>query len=434
MKEGSAEELQKMGEDLKRLINVRGAYRGHCTRAIKAANEIMESYLPNLDALEDVFEGLCSRMERLSLQNQKIELAVPEDKIEEEIAQTLEYTDDLMGQKNKIAKFLRDAKAQVKQKQEENKSASFKSTTKKEAIHVKLPKITLKSFSGNPFEWLSFWDSFQASVDKNSDISGVDKMNYLCGLLKGEAARVIQGLPLSESNYKRAVDLLKERFGQKQVLINAHMDALLKIPVATNDVKKLRSLYDACEGYIHGLESLGVYPESYGDLLIPIVMKKLPEEVRRIMLRSHDETTWTLADLRKQLRHEVETREKSSLGQSDKEVSVPNPPFNSKFPTAGALFSGALGGENSKNDCTFCDGPHPSDSCKIVPAVDQRLEILRNQKRCFRCFKKGHMSKSCYSKKRCSRCNGKHHSALCKSAGIDGHKPCGTVPTEENTS
>ena len=87
------------------------------TRAIKAANEIMET-------LEDVyvFEGLCSRMEGLSLQNQKIELAVPEDKIEEEITQTLEYTDDLMGQKNKIAKFLRDAKAQVKQEQEEKRS------------------------------------------------------------------------------------------------------------------------------------------------------------------------------------------------------------------------------------------------------------------------------------------------------------------------
>ena len=314
----TAEQLLKMGEDLKRLISVRGAYRGHCTRAIKAANEIMELYSPNLDTLEDVVEGLCSRMERLSLQNQKIELAVPEDKIEEEITQTLEYTDDLMGQKNKIAK------AQVKQEQEEKKLASSKFTTKKEAIHVKLPKMKLKSFSGNPIEWLSFWDSFQASVDKNSDISGVDKMNYLSGLLKGEAARVIQGLPLSESNYKRAVDLLKEGCGQKQVLINAHMDALLKIPAATNDVKKLRSLYDACEGYIHGLESLDVYPESYGDLLIPIVMKKLPEEVRRIMLRSHDETTWTLADLRKQLRHEVETREKSSLGQSDKEVSIPS--------------------------------------------------------------------------------------------------------------
>ena len=44
-------------------------------------------------------------------------------------------------------------------------------------------------------------------------------MNYLGGLLKGEAARVMQGLSLSESNYQRAVDLLKERFGQKQELI-----------------------------------------------------------------------------------------------------------------------------------------------------------------------------------------------------------------------
>ena len=100
-------------------------------------------------------------------------------------------------------------------------------------------------------------------------------------------------------------------------------------------------------------------------------MKKLPEEVRRTMLRSHDQATWTSADLRKQLLHEVETREKSSLGQSDKEVLVPNPPFNSKFSTAGALFFGALGRENAKNGCTFCDGPHPSDSCKIVPSIDQ---------------------------------------------------------------
>ena len=98
-------------------------------------------------------------------------------------------------------------------------------------------------------------------------------MNYLSGLLKGEAARFIYGLPLSESNYQRAVNLLKERFGQEQVLINAHMDALLKISPATNVVKKLRSLYDACEGYIHEFESVGVYPESYEDLLIPIVKK-----------------------------------------------------------------------------------------------------------------------------------------------------------------
>ena len=60
--------------------------------------EFMESYSHNLDAFEDMFEGLCSIMELLSLHIRKIELAIPEDKIEEEIT-SLEYTDDLMGQK-----------------------------------------------------------------------------------------------------------------------------------------------------------------------------------------------------------------------------------------------------------------------------------------------------------------------------------------------
>ena len=99
-------------------------------------------------------------MEQLLPQNQKI--AASEDKIEEEISQTFEYTDDLMGQKNKIENFLRAAKAQVKHEQDE--TASSKSTMKKEAIHVKLPKITFKSSSGNPIEWLSFWNSFPGEV------------------------------------------------------------------------------------------------------------------------------------------------------------------------------------------------------------------------------------------------------------------------------
>ena len=121
----------------------------------------MNSYSPDLEVFEHVFEGLRSKMVQLLLQNQKMELAVSEDKIEEEISQILEYTYDLMGQKDKIAKFPRVTKAQVKHEpEEENKPASSKSAMKKEAIHVKLPKVKLKSFSGNPVEWPSFRDSF----------------------------------------------------------------------------------------------------------------------------------------------------------------------------------------------------------------------------------------------------------------------------------
>ena len=37
------------------------------------------------------------------------------------------------------------------------------------------------------------------------------------------------GLPLTTGNCKAAVDLLQESFGNKQVIISSHMNALLKI-------------------------------------------------------------------------------------------------------------------------------------------------------------------------------------------------------------
>ena len=55
----------------------------------------------------------------------------------------------------------------------------------------------------------------------------VQKFNYLKAQLQGEAARAIAGLPLTEVNYTQSISLLKERFGQPQKLINAHIQALV---------------------------------------------------------------------------------------------------------------------------------------------------------------------------------------------------------------
>ena len=51
-------------------------------------------------------------------------------------------------------------------------------------IHINLPKINIKSFEGDPLEWLTFWDSFSAAIDKNLELSDVEKMNYLIILLQ----------------------------------------------------------------------------------------------------------------------------------------------------------------------------------------------------------------------------------------------------------
>ena len=51
-----------------------------------------------------------------------------------------------------------------------------------------LPKLNLPSFAGDPLTWQSFWDSFDAAVNTNIALDGVQKFNYLRAQLHGDAS------------------------------------------------------------------------------------------------------------------------------------------------------------------------------------------------------------------------------------------------------
>ena len=112
----------------------------------------------------------------------------------------------------------------------------------------RLPKLSLPTFSGDPLSWQTFWDCFSAAVDSSPVLSGVQKFNYLRTQLQGEAARVVAGFPLTDGNYLHSVEILKERFGQRQTIVNAHMQALMNLPPPKNTVTELRAFYDSIEG------------------------------------------------------------------------------------------------------------------------------------------------------------------------------------------
>ena len=85
--------------------------------------------------------------------------------------------------------------------------------------YAKLPKLELKKFSGNAIEWYPFWESFESAVHKNANLYEVDKFNYLKSLLVGTAQNVVAGLALTSENYEKAVELLKRRFENRQIVI-----------------------------------------------------------------------------------------------------------------------------------------------------------------------------------------------------------------------
>jgi len=73
---------------------------------------------------------------------------------------------------------------------------------------TRLPKLSIPVFSGDPLQWQSFWDCFEAAVHNNASLTNIQKMNYLRAQLQHDAVRVVAGFPLTGLNYGHSVTLL----------------------------------------------------------------------------------------------------------------------------------------------------------------------------------------------------------------------------------
>jgi len=150
--------------------------------------------------------------------------------------------------------------------------------------------------------WQSFRDSFDAAVHNCPSISKIKKLNYQ---LHGDAARMIAGLPLTKSNYDDTISLLTKKYGQPHKIVQAHMQALIEIASPTNSLSSVQLFYDTIELHIRGLKTLGTTEESYSAMLIPIIMSRLPMEIRTNIAHEHGNTAWTIDQVKDAIQKEI---------------------------------------------------------------------------------------------------------------------------------
>ncbi|XP_060568771.1 uncharacterized protein LOC132727352 [Ruditapes philippinarum] len=301
------------------------------------------------------------------------------------------------------------------------------------AQYHRLPKLSLPKFNGDILSWQTFWDSFESTVHLNCNLTDVQKFSYLKSQLEGEANRTIDGFALTNTNYARATELLKERYGQKHKIIHATMQSLLQLPAPKNTLHYIREFYDKMETYIRALESLGQQQESYGDLLVPIVLDKLPGEMTKNLARGHGDRNWLLCDLRRAIYNEINIMEAGSYNSIQPEVET--------YGSTASLFTGARSTRVSNSahvtrtgiKCSFCMESHRARNCRKYPDVASKLNVIKEKKLCFNCLGK-HQVFTCKSTKRCQNCNRKHHTTICKSdSGRNSSARSSTQHTSEAT-
>eukprot|EP00795_Rhopilema_esculentum_P015985 gene15985-7317_t len=78
-------------------------------------------------------------------------------------------------------------------------------------------------------------DKILTKLKDKEKLLNVNKFRHLKTLLEGPAATAISGIQPTNANYSEAVELLQNRFAQRQLIINAHMEVLLNLKQVSSE-------------------------------------------------------------------------------------------------------------------------------------------------------------------------------------------------------
>ena len=309
--------------------------------------------------------------------------------------------------------------------------------TEDRRMAAKPPKIVIPKFSGDRLKWVEFDSIFTSLIINGTGFSDIDKLHYLKSNIEGEAAKVIAGLEITGENFKAAYDLLKERYGDSQVIIETLFRSISNVKAPGSSLSDLRDFYDSIECSFRSLEARKVNVNNNFGFCVSI-KDKLPYNVRLKLEERKDPTLpWDMALLRKHLKGYIHQLEIVSADNSqDKESEdIPQKKFEQKPPfhsysgghyrpksSAQALFgtSGSKSKSDSNSDssksCLFCqDNRHLSTYCPAYISLDARISRLKALKKCTTCYGPTQKDHHCPFPLRCLHCGETgHQSPMCK--------------------
>ncbi|GFQ97436.1 transposon Ty3-G Gag-Pol polyprotein, partial [Trichonephila clavata] len=391
--------------------------------------------------LSELVETLSIKFEPLTLVDQQLEPLFKPEQFDGEFEITEEYREKVLlwqfRAKKKINEFLkpRVTSPSLQTTSSQSQDEHFRNS---DNIRIKVPKYHITRFYGDDAaKWLTFWNSFETSVHYNESLNKVDKFNYLKAHLGGSALNTVEGFPISAKAYDEAVKLLKNRFANPEILIQAHMNKILSLqPLKnSNDLRSFRKFVDNCNVQLRSLNSLGVSSANYGRILCPMLLKLIPSDLlldynklqqngsgsdiqllfltqsltAREQTYSMNKSCFELYDCRQETKSNFSREHRSHKQQNQK-----------SFHTACQLLTAPVkeNKDKIKLSCIFCESmTHNSNECKYVInlSLEERKNILLRKGACFNCLKVAkHLYRNCpMNKTKCEICSGLHHKFFC---------------------
>ncbi|XP_064461678.1 uncharacterized protein LOC135371619 [Ornithodoros turicata] len=402
----------------------RAVVRASVTKLITDVDALLRVQSPAAGELQTKLDLLKSKEETLQSLDGSMESLVSEEAFQVEIEVAMSYQEKICTAISQISQKLKKKIQRTTLRPDSpTRAVLIPAMQHQGSTKVKLPKIEVPKFNGDLMNWMTFWDQFESTIHKNETLHNVDKFKYLQSYLTGKAATAISGLPLTNENYDAAIEILNQRFNQRQHIVDQHLNRLLNLPTVADagDYVHLRDLYDEVQVRVRGLQAPKVEQNEYGVMLLSALRKSVPKQVELDYNRKHQEGTpaskTELNNFLDFLRGEIESPEKSEypvdarLSESRLKISKDRRPLIRQ--TTGALTTGDT---TQRTECVICKTDNDIESCVSTISIDEKRALLTREGRCFKCAKRCHRSRECRTaaRIRCTRCNGHHLTVLCE--------------------
>lgn len=284
---------------------------------------------------------------------------------------------------------------------------------------VKLPESRLPTFKSDFAHWTSFKTEFESMVGSQQGLNPSDKLHYLKSALQGDAARKIQMLSITDSNYNRAWEMLERAYSDKRIIASRHAQCLLHLPIQTKeDADGLSTIIDSTRQHVESLRAMEL---EVGDLLI---ITLLENKIHRTTAdawedKQERDVIPQLEDMLEFLSRRAARLSKQPRSRQGNAASAQQPIKNKlthRQPATQAF------GISTGQACTICkDGSHPLYRCRkfLDLSVQQRLKVVKDSSFCPNCLNKHDKTPCKFGG--CKSCGQRHNTLL-------------HAPTENETS
>lgn len=420
---------------LNQLKKARTPVRANLTRTLNTVETNLQNDPIDELALSILQKRLIRTAEELAdYDNQVKELLVTNAEVTED-----EYTqevDSIEGYLTKLDEALvkinnilnpREESRSLVSSSHRSSSTESNHTTK---VRVKLPKLSIRVFSSEPLDWITWWSHFQP-IHEREDISATDKFQYLTAAMKPNtrASDIVNSFPMTATNYSKAIDALQKRFAKPKILKQLYVRELIKLAMKKTKQSGKFDLvqhYDRLETHIRALETLNVTEDQTSAFLYPIVESSLPENTLVAWQRSSlyaeidssnkTELTLLMQFLSKEA--EAETQRKIVCDGFEPECKKESKSKESNSTksaqsatTAPSTAAGLLNTNDKSPKCIFCNHPHYTSKCRKSKFIlmEEKADLLKKAKACFKCLRPNHRAQDCRMSVECEECKQNTH-------------------------